>query len=827
MGFFAAVIVSLIVAVVGELLRPKQKPPNARAAALDDFDIPTAEEGRSIPAFCGKVKIDGANCVWYGDLYVIAIKKKVKTGWFSSTKQTINNRYELGMQLALAHGFDRDDVYCHEILFGDKMPKHTRTDEPNGVTLFEFNDLDFFGGNEKEGGIQGKLRFYSGTDSQGGNAYFAAQIGEPSPPYQNLVYAMLERMYLGTSQYIKPVSFILSSYPNQLGMPDGMHIIGEDTNPACQIYELMTSKVWGVGTDPSDVDVAAFRAEGERWFNEGYGISMIYNGGATAKDLIAEILRHVDGVMFSDPKTGLITIRSARADYDIDSIPEYGPDDFQEGIQFSRPSWSETKNTIKANYIDRTKDFSDAVVSMQDLSNIMQRDGEIETETLDFRGFTTWDACALATARSLKTLSYPLAKMSGPLPRAAWATRPGDVFKLTWPRRSIYGVVFRVVRVDYGSIAQNLVGIEAVEDIFAISNVAYTQPDPSDWNDPVGDAMPALRQQVIESPLWFTGPEGVNILALASRASNIDFGYKALAGLVSGTLAEESTSDDFSASAVTVGAYPADTADIDATGFLVTGLLGSEEVDLAITADDDRAGGGLILLKSASTQEFVSYGSFNIGTGLVDDVKRGVLDTVADDHPAGTQVWFMSSGYHVVNGQPISSGLPKNYYVKLLPFNPKGAVEEDDATEMSVTLKGRFAAPLPPGKIRINGTRPDLASTITGAFTLTWAHRTRADFEVIAQSADSRVPEAGATYTIIFTRVDTNAVLVTKVGISNTASSAACDLNYAGDVRVQIFSVLDGVESFQRQDYVFTHAGGAASTITADEAVYILDGGGA
>lgn len=824
MGFFTALVVALVMAVVGELLRPKQKPPNAKAAALDDFDIPTAEEGRSIPAFCGKVKIDGANVVWYGDLEVIAIKKKVKTGWFSSTKQTIGHRYLMGMMMALAHGFGRTDVQCHEILFGDKMPKHTRTDEPHGVVRFEFDDPDFFGGNEKEGGIEGLLRFYPGSATQEGNVYFGEQIEEEAPPYNNLVYAMAEKLYWGTSQYIKTVSFIVSSYPNQLGVPDDHHIIGEDANPACQIYELLTSKAWAIGVEPSDIDVVAFRAEAERWYTEGYGISMIYNGGSSAKDLISEILRHVDAVMFSDPKTGLITLRSARFDYDLDSIPVYGPDDFMEGITFSRPSWSETKNTIKASYVDREKAYTDSIVSMQDLSNIMQRDGEIVTEQLDFRGFTSYDACALATARSLKTMAYPLAKVTGPLPRTAWATRPGDVFKLRWPKRGINDVVFRVIRVDYGSITQNLIGIEAVEDVFAISNIAYSQPNPSDWSDPIGDALPLLRQRIVEAPMFFGGPEGAHVMTLGSRASGIDLGYKVHTGPSSGNLEYSNQTDDFTSSGTLVSDYSRSGPAVDASGFSVTGLLGPDEIEDDVDADDVRTGGTLVLVGD----EIMAFGAINKVTGAVTQVLRGVLDTTPQEHAAGETVWFLDSGTHVANDQAITVGLPKAMYAKLLPYNVKGVVDEDDAPEMSVTMKSRYAAPMPPGKIRIDGGDPEAGtpgSPLTGAFSLSWAHRTRLDFEIISQDADSRTPEENATYTIRFVRVDTEALLVEMANISNTASTAAVDLNHTGWVRMEIFMVLNGIESYQRQVRTFYHSGGAANTITPDVAEYVLDGG--
>lgn len=50
------------------------KPPDAKPAALSDFDIPTASESRPIPVVFGTVTITGSNCVWYGALRSVAIK---------------------------------------------------------------------------------------------------------------------------------------------------------------------------------------------------------------------------------------------------------------------------------------------------------------------------------------------------------------------------------------------------------------------------------------------------------------------------------------------------------------------------------------------------------------------------------------------------------------------------------------------------------------------------------------------------------------------------------------------------------------------------------
>lgn len=74
------VIGYLVVLVISSLISYAMmpKPPAAQSPAeLKDFDLPTAEEGRPVPVVFGTVKITGPNVLWYGDLSVSAITKKV------------------------------------------------------------------------------------------------------------------------------------------------------------------------------------------------------------------------------------------------------------------------------------------------------------------------------------------------------------------------------------------------------------------------------------------------------------------------------------------------------------------------------------------------------------------------------------------------------------------------------------------------------------------------------------------------------------------------------------------------------------------------------
>lgn len=73
MWFFALLFVGAI--GVGLMLGgPKIQ--NQKPAGLGDITAPVAEEGIEIPVLFGTRDFNGPNVVWYGDLKVVAIKKK-------------------------------------------------------------------------------------------------------------------------------------------------------------------------------------------------------------------------------------------------------------------------------------------------------------------------------------------------------------------------------------------------------------------------------------------------------------------------------------------------------------------------------------------------------------------------------------------------------------------------------------------------------------------------------------------------------------------------------------------------------------------------------
>ena len=69
-------IYAAISMAIAYLMAPKPKLPKPpKPTGLEEFDIPTAEEGRPVQVLFGKRRIKGPNVVWYGDLKSQAIWK--------------------------------------------------------------------------------------------------------------------------------------------------------------------------------------------------------------------------------------------------------------------------------------------------------------------------------------------------------------------------------------------------------------------------------------------------------------------------------------------------------------------------------------------------------------------------------------------------------------------------------------------------------------------------------------------------------------------------------------------------------------------------------
>jgi putative tail protein len=351
-------------------------------------------------------------------------------------------------------------------------PTQATFTETTDYLQVDLNDPTIFG---NEGGVSGRLDIYRGLATQVASSYLTTKWGSQAPGFRFLCYMVQRGMYVGNTNYPKPISVVVERCPNQVGMLFGKENVAGDSNPVAMIFELLTDNIWGLGIPAGQIDAAAFIAAGETLFAENFGMSYVIDATMSGGDVIAEIMRHIDGVVFVDQLTGFISIKLARPDYDVNAIPELTKLNVQT-LKFSRTSWDETRNVVKVRYIERAKDYTERVVQRMDLANIQTRAGDMAVEEFVFPGISNQAAAEQVAERMLRSLSYPVAHIELLANREAWSLRPGSVFALTWEPLGITKLPCRVTRVATGDLVEGTIRIEAIEDIEGPAWTGFVAP---------------------------------------------------------------------------------------------------------------------------------------------------------------------------------------------------------------------------------------------------------------------------------------------------------------------------------------------------------------
>lgn len=72
--FIARIAIAVVLSVASYLLAPK--PQRANAAAREDVEVPTADEGRPFYIVFGTRDVEASVSAWHGDIKTVPIKKK-------------------------------------------------------------------------------------------------------------------------------------------------------------------------------------------------------------------------------------------------------------------------------------------------------------------------------------------------------------------------------------------------------------------------------------------------------------------------------------------------------------------------------------------------------------------------------------------------------------------------------------------------------------------------------------------------------------------------------------------------------------------------------
>lgn len=847
MPFWIPLLIAIALSVVGQLLTPKVAGPKAD----DKPQVPEIDETRPIPVLWGEWLITNPQLFWWGDYKASANKKKIFTGlWFK--KITTGFKYELGMALGLCDAGSGHHVFSNyrgidfisEIQINEKVLWSGSAGQGDVISI---DNPGFFGGSEEggNGGVKAQIEVHTGdyTPSlfQTVSTYLLTQL-DITPTWRGLAYlvwrgpsAGKDIGWYGNSPSIQPIAVKAVRRPNlSIFLPlvgtETYHEVdgpgGEkDANPVHCLAELFINPDWGMGdVDVDDFDHVSWRAAAQTLQDEGNGFSYYWDQQTSIEDMADIILRQIDGIVWTDYATGLIHIKLARQDFDVDDLPVLDNSDFIEITSLTRGSYDDTINEVRINYTKHADNFKTRTAFDQDLANVTIQEGEGINVDINYPGVSNETLARQLARRDLQVLTQPLLRFTGTTDRIAHTLAPGALFVFSWPEEGIEAVTMRVTTVKAGTLENGSIALECVEDKFAAADALFTT-NTTAWTDPVGDAEAVVNGNTQELPYWFAKDTLNRIFSFAERPDSSQQAYQLLAD----SLIEE-TSVDFTPSGVLDADMPFSTS--APVTYQVNDVTDVKSISLPASAQDVTDGLTLVMIDN----EIMAFGhdagissAFGgwMGTTGVSGVNfnmevwfRGLLGTTPQKHLAGARVWFI--GTHIGRSET-SYGSAHSVQSRFLTQTLRGLLDSADSDLYTTTIGNRSARPYAPGWVRFNtnvyyGT-PGSIIPDTGNIDVTWKRRNRTTevsplTDYYLNSTDI-APEYDETYTLKIYG-DSNVLLRTVTGLTGLTYTYtnAFETADAGSLQGSLTFVLyavsrNGLTSHQAVRIAVTRTGGS------------------
>jgi len=567
-----------------------------------------------------------------------------------------------------------------------------------------------------------------------------------------------------------------------------------DMNPAHIVRECLTDTNWGMGYPESDMG-ESFVLAASTLFAEKMGISILWSQQTSIEDFVEEIIRHIDATLYVDRATGKFELKLIRDDYDESSLFVLDQSNISRVEGYSKQTLAELVNEITVTY-NSNETGQVETVTLQNLAMIQQQ-GAIIAATVEYMGFANQAIAARAAARDLKAMSTPLVTATIYAQRDAAALNIGSVFRWNWTETDEDGngiatsYIMRVTEIAFGDGVDNTVRIQCAQDVFSLPDIVYVEAEPTEWTNPSVAPLPATPRLVMETPYYEIVRQLGEVDTAAKLSGLPELGYLMVAAgrpaaeinaelqVDSGAGYSEGGTLDFCPCAALDGAI----GHLDTTATLRDGVDLDEFADGSLAQIDDE----IVVIES-------------IVDGVA-TIRRGCLDTVPTAHADGTAV-VIWDGYAA--SDDVEYVASDEVDVKILTASGQGPLAIADAPVDSVVMDQRAVRPYPPADVKIGGVYfpgTVVADDLVG-IVATWVHRDRIQQtggSVLGWTDGSVGPEAGVTYSARLVRADTEAELDASTGI--TGNTVAFTPSYRGEVRLEVWSVRDALESFQ----VFSH----------------------
>lgn len=713
-------------------------------------------------------------------------------GGKSKKSVTVGYRYYLGLHFGICHGpvdsLERIDV-AERTVYSSPVSGNSQIyiDAPN-----------VFGGESREGGIQGAADVMFGGIGQGFNDYLAAKQGVPQPNYRGILGLVFRGGLIACNNpYVKPWSFrvkrILAGWHGGVWYSSRATInVGgiSAANPAHIIYECLTNPTWGMGYPSTLIDNSSFEAAANTFYNEGLGLCIAWGQQDSLNNFVQVVLDHAGAVLSQDAGGGFFKLKALRADYSIGALTTFSDSNGRilslEKIE--RATYTENVNEIIVQFIDAATGRQSSIY-VQNLANV-QAQGAVVSQTRQYLGIPS---AALATRigmRDIKASTSGLARVIFVANRSAFSFVPGDVISFSWAPSGIVSMPLRITKIDYGPLTSGLIRIEALEDVFGLPATTYAGVPPIGWTAPnytPAAASSSLAMEASYKDLYdFFGPADI---------ANIDQDAGYLIAAASRPSSGVSTNYRLQTRAGSASFVDKFTGDWAPTGLLADGISRTAtSITLLESFDLDSIEiNSLGLIGSGVSGEIVQITAIDLATNTL-TIRRGCVDTVPGIWPSGTR--FTEYDTHGVNDE-VEYVSGENVAARFITRTSTGELSEAASPISTVQMNRRQFRPYPPGRFRFNGLAyPNRA---TDSVEITWVPRNRVtQADVITDEAASGVAlEANSSYRLRITNTVNNTV-VDDITTTSTTFTKSGD----GIYKVELWTVRDSLSSWQTNSHL-------------------------
>lgn len=847
MNIIIQIAIKIIMMIIIMQLTKTKAPP---AGTIADVTQPDVSESAAIGFGYGSYENAG-NVIWQDDFDTNPIE--VDGGPFAPDV-TVGYEYFLGLLFALNHGIGT----LQKIIVQEKEAWVNE----NGLSGNFSSNFKIDLGNDN--GMSGDFDFYEGNDNQPVNPY-VSQFAD-IPAYNGMMQVIYKKCYVGNSTTLPVTKFVCSStggnhaffdqnkiiidkmteyYDAELGgdivpstilnsnksvvvmssdgsivydngdnytvsgtkininsTQSGANQISEgqtlkiefhcrlyDLNPAVIIYDILVNETYGTSTQPERIDEQSFIDAANVLYDENFGLSMYYAQGNNGEEFISQILKHISAVKTEDATTGLIKLKLIRDDYDVETIPELT---VQTLDKFDRTASEDLFSEVKIEYVNKSNTFNKSLAIFQNTGLTIEKATANQSTTMQFHFCTTEELASKIAYREAIPVTSSLLQVELTC-QALPDLENGDVVKFSWSPLGIENMVLRIQAVDKGTFGDNKMKITAIQDTFGVQFTTYSEPGRNKAK-PIDFSAKPMALNVIETP-YFMSNNTSKILGFGDKPTNSTLRYELLIN---------DTNAGSSKAFTPIGTLDGSISFDDTTVNIL-----SDKFDLLMDYNQTQLENGynLALITDGVNQEFINfeYTSEVAGDKILNNVKRGCLDTKPKEWTNGSNIYFISYGNAI---STIELSTNQVLAIQALTVTDREKLSKADAPIVNYTTDAekRFERPIIAAEMRANGNIIYDQGTIPAddELTLDWEYRNIANQNIVKSYLDgAELGNDGTTYHIII-KDQFDVVILDTTTTDKTYTFTETPGAFEPELRVTVISEKNGNTSFDSHQFTVT-----------------------